>query len=79
MRLLRRVTGINKMDLSKEHMDKTSLPNYRDFILENFNGNSKSFTVDNLKVFAFVFLTEAMRNIETPQFRQAIEVLKQNQ
>lgn len=74
-RLLRRVTGMGKVDLSQERKDVHSLPNYRDFILENYNGCSKSFTNEDLKIFPFMFLNQAMKNIQSPQFQESIDIL----
>jgi thiamine kinase-like enzyme len=74
-RLMRRVTGLGKMDLSKESVELDKLQNYRDFILENYNGCSKSFNNDDLKTFIYVFLKEALQNIESERFNKSIEVL----
>jgi hypothetical protein len=76
-RLLRRVTGVEKIDLSKEPMDLASLPKYKDFILECYNGCSKSFTKEELKIFPFMYLNEAMKNIQSPEYQKAIDILNQ--
>ena len=76
-RLMRRVTGLGKMDLSKEQVDFDKLQNYRDFILENYNGCSKSFNNQDIKTFIYYFLREALKNIESGDFQKSIDVLKQ--
>lgn len=75
-RLLRRVAGIGKVDLSQERKE-ISLPNYRDFILENYNGCSKSFTTEELKLFPFMFLRELTSNLKSSQFQESIDLLLQ--
>lgn len=76
-RLLRRVTGLGKVDLSQEERDPSTLPKFRDFILENYNGCSKSFTTEELKLFPFMFLSEAKKNIDSPAFKEAITALSE--
>ncbi|MBS0655803.1 MAG: phosphotransferase [Verrucomicrobia bacterium] len=78
IRLLRRVTGIGGMDLSKEQVNPNSLPAFRDFILSKYNCCSESFTTEQLKVFPFMFLHEAKKNIDSARFSEAIRVLTQD-
>jgi hypothetical protein len=75
-RLLRAVCGIRKKDLSKDDIATKQLPTFRDFALENYNGCSKSFTTDELSIFPFMYLREAMNGINSPQFKQSIDVLQ---
>jgi len=74
-RLLRRLCGIGKMDLSQEHDILKALPNYRDFILENYNGCAKNFTNDDLKLFPFMFLNEVRKNLQSPEFKESLNIM----
>lgn len=72
---LRRVTGSARIDLSKEQVNLESLQSYKDFVLEFFNGCSKVCTIDDFKTFTYVFLREVKKNIDSPRFKEAIEIL----
>lgn len=74
---LRRVTvGANKMDLSKEDfMNMKTLPKFQDFMLETFNGCSKVFTYDDLKLASYMFLREAVNNMKSEEYTKAVELL----
>lgn len=76
-RLLRRVAGIGKVDLSQEKRELSSLPNYRDFILENYNGCSKSFNTDELKLFPYMFLRELITNLQSRRLAESVAILTQ--
>jgi thiamine kinase-like enzyme len=76
-RLLRRVTGVEKMDLSKETVDLNSLPKFKDFILECYNGCSKSFNKDELKLFPYMYFNEAMKNIQSAEYQNAVKILSE--
>jgi len=74
-RLLRRVTGIEKIDLKQNPIDQDSLPNFRDFILQNYNGCSKVFSPEELKVFPYMFLNEAEKGFQSTEYSQALKTL----
>jgi thiamine kinase-like enzyme len=76
-RLLRRVTGIGEMDLSNVQMPAASLPKFKDFILQKYNCCSDSFTTEELKIFPFMFLNEAMKNMQSEKYQKAITILTQ--
>jgi thiamine kinase-like enzyme len=74
---LRRVTvGQGKLDLSKEDvMAMQSLPPFKDFMLKTFNGCSKVFTYEDLKIASYMFLREAVRNMNSSDYEKAIQLL----
>jgi len=74
-KFLRRATLQGKVELSPEQIK--TLPNYRDFILDVFNGSSKTYTVEDFKRFAYIYLNEAAKNIQSSQFKESIQILKE--
>lgn len=72
---LRRVTGSARIDLSKEQVNLDSFQSYKDFVLEFFNGCSKVCTIEDFKTFTYVFLREVKKNIDSPRFKEAVELL----
>ena len=71
-RLLRKVTA--NFDISKDPIP-SSLPNYKDFVLENYNGCDRSFTPADLKTFAYMFLRELTQNLATNAFAESVQEL----
>ena len=73
---MRRVTGVGKQDLSKQQVDFTAFPSYKEMLLNYFNGCTKVLSIDDFKMLTYVFLQEATDQIKSPKFQQALAVLR---
>lgn len=76
---MRRVVNVFKTDLSKDAIDLKSYPSLKELTATYFSGCTKVCGLEDFKTLTYVPLREVLNNIQSQEFKEAIQTLLINQ